>query len=122
MTMTVEAAPGQKLYRAVVDALRDEIETGRFAETQLLPAERVLWRAARQFATRLIDARRRHDEKGAAPCGKQHPFRRQVGDRLATSCATRRASSHNTRSAAAIASPQKRPVSISSRSASTTAR
>jgi GntR family transcriptional regulator len=42
MTMTVEAAPGQKLYRAVVDALRNEIETGRFAETQLLPAERVL--------------------------------------------------------------------------------
>src|SRR6516162_4078688 len=42
MAMTVEAAPGQKLYRAVVDALRREIETGRFAETQLLPAERVL--------------------------------------------------------------------------------
>jgi GntR family transcriptional regulator len=42
MTMMVEAAPGQKLYRAVVDALRQEIETGRFAETQLLPAERVL--------------------------------------------------------------------------------
>ena len=42
MTMMVEAAPGQKLYRAVVDALRHEIETGRFAETQLLPAERVL--------------------------------------------------------------------------------
>ena len=40
--MTVETAPGQKLYRAVVDALRREIETGRFAETQLLPAERVL--------------------------------------------------------------------------------
>jgi len=29
MTMTVEAVPGQKLYRAVVDALRHEIETGR---------------------------------------------------------------------------------------------
>jgi len=42
MTMTVETAPGQKLYRAVVDALRREIETGRFAETQLLPPERVL--------------------------------------------------------------------------------
>jgi len=42
MSMTVETAPGQKLYRAVVDALRREIETGRFAETQLLPAERVL--------------------------------------------------------------------------------
>ena len=42
MSMTVEAAPGQKLYRAVVDALRREIETGRFAETQLLPAEREL--------------------------------------------------------------------------------
>jgi GntR family transcriptional regulator len=42
MPMMVEAVPGQKLYRAVVDALRREIETGRFAETQLLPAERVL--------------------------------------------------------------------------------
>lgn len=42
MTMMVEAAPGQKLYRAVVDALRREVETGRFAETQLLPPERVL--------------------------------------------------------------------------------
>jgi GntR family transcriptional regulator len=42
MSMTVEAAPGQKLYVAVVDALRREIETGRFAETQLLPAEREL--------------------------------------------------------------------------------
>ena len=42
MSMTVEAAPGQKLYLAVVDALRREIETGRFAETQLLPAEREL--------------------------------------------------------------------------------
>ena len=42
MTMTVEAVPGQKLYRAVVDALRREVESGRFAEAQLLPAERVL--------------------------------------------------------------------------------
>jgi GntR family transcriptional regulator, N-acetylglucosamine utilization regulator len=42
MPVTVEAAPGQKLYRAVVDALRREIETGRFTETQLLPPERVL--------------------------------------------------------------------------------
>ena len=42
MHMTVEAVPGQKLYLAVVDALRREIETGRFAEAQLLPAERVL--------------------------------------------------------------------------------
>src|SRR3979490_2802833 len=42
MHMMVEAMPGQKLYRAVVDALRREIETGRFAEMQLLPAERVL--------------------------------------------------------------------------------
>src|SRR5262252_76912 len=42
MSMTVETAPGQKLYRAVVDALRREIETGRFAEAQLLPPERVL--------------------------------------------------------------------------------
>jgi GntR family transcriptional regulator len=42
MSLTVETAPGQKLYRAVVDALRREIETGRFAETQLLPAEREL--------------------------------------------------------------------------------
>jgi GntR family transcriptional regulator, N-acetylglucosamine utilization regulator len=42
MSMTVEAAPGQKLYRAVVDALQREIETGRFAEAQLLPAEREL--------------------------------------------------------------------------------
>jgi GntR family transcriptional regulator len=31
MTMTVEAVPGQKLYRAVVDALRREVESGRFA-------------------------------------------------------------------------------------------
>src|SRR5258705_8519073 len=42
MHMMVEGMPGQKLYRAVVDALRREIETGRFAEMQLLPAERVL--------------------------------------------------------------------------------
>jgi GntR family transcriptional regulator len=42
MPMTVEAVPGQKLYRAVVDALRREVESGRFAEAQLLPAERVL--------------------------------------------------------------------------------
>jgi len=42
MTMTVEAVPGQKLYRAVVGALRREVESGRFAEAQLLPAERVL--------------------------------------------------------------------------------
>jgi GntR family transcriptional regulator len=42
MPVTVEAEPGQKLYRAVVDALRREIATGRFAETQLLPPERVL--------------------------------------------------------------------------------
>jgi len=42
MTMNVEAAPGQRLYRAVVDALRREIETGRYADAQLLPAERVL--------------------------------------------------------------------------------
>ena len=42
MPMTVEAVRGQKLYLAVVDALRREIETGRFAEAQLLPAERVL--------------------------------------------------------------------------------
>src|SRR5437868_9871840 len=42
MPMTVEAVPGRKLYLVVVDALRREIETGRFAEAQLLPAERVL--------------------------------------------------------------------------------
>src|SRR5689334_1268829 len=42
MSMMVEAAPGQKLYHAVVDALRREIEIGRFAETQLLPPEREL--------------------------------------------------------------------------------
>src|SRR3979490_3437686 len=42
MPMMVEAVPGQKLYPAVVDALRREIQTGRFAETQWLPAERVL--------------------------------------------------------------------------------
>jgi GntR family transcriptional regulator len=42
MSMTVEAAPGQKLYHAVVDALRREIEIGRFVETQLLPPEREL--------------------------------------------------------------------------------
>ena len=42
MSMTVEAVPGQKLYRAVVDALRARDRDRPLRRMQLLPAERVL--------------------------------------------------------------------------------
>jgi GntR family transcriptional regulator len=42
MTLTVETPRGARLYRAVVETLRREIETGRFAESQVLPGERAL--------------------------------------------------------------------------------
>jgi GntR family transcriptional regulator len=42
MTIVATSQSGGKLYRAVVETLRREIETGRFAESQLLPGERAL--------------------------------------------------------------------------------
>ena len=42
MTITATSQSGGKLYRAVVETLRREIEAGRFAESQLLPGERAL--------------------------------------------------------------------------------
>jgi len=39
MTIIATSQSGGKLYRAVVETLRREIETGRFAESQLLPGE-----------------------------------------------------------------------------------
>jgi GntR family transcriptional regulator len=38
----LEATPGAKLYQSIADALKREINDGRFSETQLLPGERAL--------------------------------------------------------------------------------